>query len=168
MWRGADVPPTAVPIRTYPAGSDGVTTDPAGLPIQAQDAAAQVVEVLDNVRMAPVDPSKVPEGVPAGVVVREPVGVVVRVQVRIQHAKGVPVGIFWEMNGAGAQGRQLSREWMGGLPAVVVTATREDDSGVVRLWVPLPRQEGNYSLTLLAAGGPGEAPWTYATVKHLR
>jgi hypothetical protein len=168
MWRGAHVPHTVVPIRTGAAGSGWVTTDPAGSPISAEDAAAQVVEVLDGVRMAPVDPSQASGDVPAGVIAREPVGVVIRVRVRIQHAKGVPIGIFWEMYGAGARGARLSHEWMGGLPAVVVTATREDDRGVIRLWVPLPRQEGDYSLALVAANDPLEAPLAYATVKHLR
>ncbi len=119
------------------------SVDENGDRVPPEVAARRIVAVLARVRTEDVDGLK------------EPLGVIVRVRVRIEHAEGVPVQISWEMDGVGDQGQRLTHRWLRGQPAYEVEAANGDDRGVVRLWVPLPPARGRYSLTL-SAGVEGD------------
>ena len=132
---GYDVPSDpaiAIPLSGGPTDPDGKIVPPA-------EAAQRIVKQL-----------KVTRSVVADSGLEVPLGVVVRATVRIQNAVGVPVQIGWELEGAGARTARLSDGWQQGLPAYLLHARTADDRGVFKIWVPLPKEPGRYTLTLMA------------------
>jgi hypothetical protein len=81
---------------------------------------------------------------------KEPLGVVVTVQVTLLNASDLPVHIFWKLTGAGTESTILSNEWVQGLPAYELNATDDVDQGTFSLWVPLPTEKGDYAVSVSA------------------
>lgn len=124
----------------------GHTTDPDGKLMPPREAAARVIKALSHVRAR------------AGGGKEEPVGVVLNVRMRFVNARDVPVWIYWEMAGAGGKTNSLSDDWLASIPAYVLHATEDVDSGTFKLWVPLPKEKGDYVVSLYARTTNNELP----------
>jgi hypothetical protein len=89
---------------------------------------------------------------------KEPLGMVLDVQVSMANARGVPVDVYWEIIGAGSDSRQLNADWVKSTPAYRLNATDDTDGGSFRLWVPLPNEKGDYAISLTAKSTDDELP----------
>jgi hypothetical protein len=114
------------------------STGPDGNLMPAPEAAARVIKALSHVRTRASDGKK------------EPVGVVLNVRMGFVNARDAPVWIYWEMAGAGGKTNSLSDDWLASIPAYVLHATEDVDSGTFKLWVPLPKEKGDYVVSLYA------------------
>lgn len=132
-----------IPRVTY---SYGGSTGPGGELMPAPEAAARVIEALSHVRTRASDGKK------------EPVGVVLNVRMALVNARDVPVRIYWEMTGAGGKTNSMSDDWLGTIPAYLLHATEDVDSGTFKLWVPLPKEKGDYVVSLYARTTNKELP----------
>jgi hypothetical protein len=131
--------PIAIPAR-------GAETGPDGKRLPAREAARRVIKALTHVR-ARNNGGKT-----------EPLGVVLRVRMELVNARDVPVLIYWEMAGAGSRTQSLTDEWLRDTAAYELRATDDDDSGTFKLWIPLPKEKGNYKVSLDARTANDELP----------
>lgn len=128
----------------------GHETDPEGNPVPVRVAAERIIKVLSHVRSRPTV-GTTQGGEPAGAPQRDPLGVVVRVNVDLVHGKGQPVEIRWELlDASSGEVQSLSKEWLRDLAAYELLADSDPDSAFFKLWVPLPEQRGDYVISLTA------------------
>jgi hypothetical protein len=125
--------------RGYPLG-------PGGKQLPAKEAAKRVVQTLSHVRTKDSGKKK------------EPLGLELTVQIKLRHVRDEPVWIFWEMRGAGSQTETMDDAWLGNMPAYTLRATDDDDTGVFKLWIPLPKEKGDYAVSLEAWTNQTELP----------
>ena len=143
-----DPAPPSVPMRSMLRGQ---TVNADGTVVPPEEAVRRLVEVLSDVRKTPVSAK--------GQRKSEPLGVTVRANVQLEHAKGRSVRIFWELSDAAdGQIQALSSTWLRGHAAYRVVATSDRDSGSFKIWVPVPVRKGDYLLTLYARTKGGGLP----------
>jgi hypothetical protein len=87
---------------------------------------------------------------------KEPLGVLIHVQLSLQHAKGVPIEVRWKIQGGGKNAQQLSREWSGEKAAYTLIPLDKASRGSFQFWVPMPKDAGHYTITAYVKA-PGEA-----------
>ena len=128
-----------VDIQTLP------TTDPSGSVIpqlSPAEAARRLVAIFAHVRLKGADDPVSSQ--------KEPLGMVLDVQVSMENARDVPVDIYWQILGAGSDSQQLNAEWVQSTPAYQLKATDDTDAGAFKLWVPLPSEKGDYAISITA------------------
>jgi hypothetical protein len=143
---------TALPLPIPQPDSTDVAAK--GIPqLSPVEAAHKLAAFFSHVRSNEIKASG--NGVPSQ---KEPLGMVLDVQVSMENARDVPVDVYWEFIGAGSESKQLNADWVQSTPAYRLNATDDSDGGTFRLWVPLPSETGDYAIALTARSTDGELP----------
>jgi hypothetical protein len=154
--------PTLVFLSTQAVDAQGVRVAP-------EVAAKRIVKVLSHVRSVPAPRSgTVGKG---GAKAREPLGVVAKVNLDLQHAVGQTIRIYWELRDArSGVVSQLTQDWLRDFPAYEVVGEQDPDRGVISVWVPVPEKPGDYVVSFSAwAGDKSDAPQdAQAAETHIR
>jgi hypothetical protein len=116
------------------------------------EAARRLVSIFAHVRSNEI------RGPDANSIQKEPLGMVLDVQISMENARGIPVDIYWQIQGAGSDSRQLNADWVQLTPAYRLNATDDSDGGAFKLWVPLPSEKGDYAISLTAISTADELP----------
>jgi hypothetical protein len=111
-------------------------TDENGDPVPADIAAERVVKLLHETRTQPLDGKL------------DPLGVLLTINVELEGLRNRPVVLTWRMFQAGGN-TPLFGNWLGTTPAYRLDASTEHDTASFDLWVPLPRERGAYTVSLL-------------------
>ncbi len=147
----------------------------AGDPVAPEVAARRIVKVLSHVRSVPASGSgsghSGGKGGAGHEKAREPVGVVAKVNLDLEHAVGETVRIYWELRDArSGVVQRLTRDWLRDYPAYEVVGEQDPDRGVISVWIPVPEKPGDYVVSFSAwAGGNSDAPQdAQAAETHIR
>lgn len=111
-------------------------TDENGDPVSADVAAERVVKLLHKTRTQPLDGKL------------DPLGVLLTINVELEGLRNQPVLLTWRMFQAGGN-TPLFGNWLGTTPAYRLDASTDHDTASFDLWVPLPRERGAYTVSLL-------------------
>ena len=76
------------------------------------EAARRLVAIFAHVRLKGADDPVSSQ--------KEPLGMVLDVQVSMENARDVPVDIYWQILGAGSDSQQLNAEWVQSTPRLSV------------------------------------------------
>lgn len=79
----------------------------------------------------------------------DPLGVLVQVKIDLVNTQDAPVTIVWQLDG-GPEAPQLSEDWLNSTAVYALRGESAHDSAAFRLWVPIPAQPGDYSISLFA------------------
>jgi hypothetical protein len=147
----------------------------AGDPVAPEVAARRIVKVLSHVRSVPASGSgsgnSGGKGGGGHEKAREPVGVVAKVNLDLEHAVGETVRIYWELRDArSGVVQRLTRDWLRDYPAYEVVGEQDPDRGVISVWIPVPEKPGDYVVSFSAwAGDNSDAPQdAQAAETHIR
>lgn len=111
-------------------------TDENGDPVPADVAAERVVKLLHETRTQPLDGKL------------DPLGVLLTINVELEGLRSQPVLLTWRIFQAGGN-TPLFGNWLGTTPAYRLDASTDHDTASFDLWVPLPRERGQYTVSLL-------------------
>jgi hypothetical protein len=110
----------------YPTGSDG-------RPLTADQAAERVAQRLKQVRTTTAKSKRK----------RQPLGVVVAVDLELSGLRGRPLTLSWSMWQQGGETR-LYGDWLNENLAYRIKAASAHDTASIDFWIPLPRTHGPY------------------------
>jgi hypothetical protein len=118
------------------AAAASSATDENGDPVSADVAAERVVKLLHKTRTQPLGGKL------------DPLGVLLTINVELEGLRNQPVLLTWRMFQAGGN-TPLFGNWLGTTPAYRLDASTDHDTASFDLWVPLPRERGQYTVSLL-------------------
>lgn len=135
------LPPAQSPQAAVVKSLIATMEDPDGEPVSSPEAARRLVRVLGSTRT-----ERTPDGK------RDPLGVLVTVNVHLEGLAGRDLGIFWEVWSQGGAGRLYDR-WLDEVPVSRIRAERDDDAGALQFWAPMPKKPGEYVIHVLVKDG---------------
>lgn len=138
-----------VMVQTLPQDPDPTASTDSSTPspLTPKQAAKKLATLFVHVRKTPGTHG-----------LTEPLGVVVTAQVSLENAKGIPVDVAWELSGGGSASQSLNSDWVRVFRAYQLLATDDSDRGSFSMWVPIPPEQGDYQITLIARSSSTDAP----------
>jgi hypothetical protein len=91
----------------------------------------------------------------------EPLGELVNVGVELDGLKGQVVVLSWSIFPKDSQ-TLLPKEWLGNFVSYRLMATTDDDTGTFDMWIPLPKQSGQYFIRVTLAIGDADLASMYS------
>lgn len=135
-------PPGGTPLtRTVAALLTAAATDENGEPLPPDVAAERVIELLGETRTVEVGQGK-----------RDPLGVLVDVNVELEGLRGRPVLLTWSIFPHDV-GPPMFGSWLQTVAAYRLEASSNRDTASFDLWLPLPKEPGPYVARLQLSVG---------------
>jgi hypothetical protein len=116
-------------------------TKPDGEVVPPSVAANRVVGILGQTRTVIARTGS------QGETKKEPLGELVSVNIELQGLRGQFVFLSWSIFQKGSHNNLFGR-WLSDFVAFRLQATTDDDSGSLKIWIPVPKTPGPYFIQL--------------------